>query len=275
MELPAALARIFDLNYAQWNALDAASIVELLRAIESADAMTFPLPLPLFAPDKGTTQTIAIVHLQEAVAPSRELQQILEQMSVPLQVAVEREVIYRQLDMERQRIYERSIRDPLTGLFTRIYMQEAVQRLCDIQDRNSNSQVAVLMLDLDHFKTINDTFGHHQGDMVLQRVAMEIRDSIRTSDIPVRLGGEEFAIFTMGDMTANRLLCAERMRARIALLDFAMPMANWTVTVSIGVAVRRRREPLLDFIQRADAALYAAKHDGRDRVCIALDSASS
>ncbi len=122
---------------------------------------------------------------------------------MPLQVAVEREVIYRQLDMERQRIYERSIRDPLTGLFTRIYMQEVVQRLFDIQDRSPGNWLAVLMLDIDHFKQINDSYGHNQGDVVLRRVAAEILDTARGSDIPVRLGGEEFAIFVVGDAVSQ------------------------------------------------------------------------
>ena len=223
--------------------------------------------MPLFSPDKGTAQAVTIVKLVEPVIANEELRQIIEQMSVPLQVAVEREVIYRQLDMERQRIYERSIRDPLTGLFTRIYMQEVVQRLFDIQDRSPGNGLAVLMLDIDHFKHINDSYGHNQGDVVLRRVAVEILDTARGSDIPVRLGGEEFAIFVAGDVVSKITPFSERLRAQIASIRFDAPMLARTVTVSIGVAVRQPLETLLDLIQRADAALYEAKNNGRNRVC--------
>ena len=266
-ELPSAVARILDLDHKQWNELNTASAAEFLLAGDSNDAPL--LMLPLFSPAKGTAEAVAIIHLTEPATADEALRQVIEQMSVPLQVAVEREVIYRQLDLERQQIYERSIRDPLTGLFTRIYMQEVVQRLCDIQDRNPSHRVAVLMLDIDHFKSVNDTYGHNQGDVVLRRVAAEILKTVRTSDIAVRLGGEEFAIFVVSEVIANVACFAERLRAAIAALQFAAPMAERPVTVSIGIALREPQEALLDLIQRADMALYEAKHGGRNRVCTA------
>jgi diguanylate cyclase (GGDEF)-like protein len=177
--------------------------------------------------------------------------------------------------LERQQIYERSIRDPLTGLFTRIYMQEVVQRWCDIQDRSSDSQVGVLMLDIDHFKRVNDTYGHNQGDVVLQRVAAEILENVRSSDIAVRLGGEEFAIFVVGEAMMNVTQFAERLRAQIATLRFTAPMADHPITVSIGVAIRQPQEALLDLIQRADTVLYDAKRGGRNRVCVAPETVES
>ncbi len=273
VELPTTLARILDLNYTQWRELDVARMAEFLRANISATASTFPLPLPLFSPHQGTTQAIAILHLQDPVVPSDELQQILEQISMPLQVAVEREAIHRQLDLERQRTYEQLIRDPLTGLFTRVYMQEAVQRLCDLQDRDSGDRVAVLMLDIDHFKRINDTYGHNQGDVVLREVAVKVLKTIRSSDIPVRLGGEEFAVFLVSETVTGVILFAERLRTQVAAICFQPTIVDWQVTVSIGVAIRQTRELLLDLIQRADKALYKAKNGGRDQVCFATESA--
>lgn len=264
---PAAVARILDLDHKQWSELNTASAAEFLLAGDSDDAPL--LMLPLFSPAKGTAEAVAIIHLTEPATADEALRQVIEQMSVPLQVAVEREVIYRQLDLERQQIYERSIRDPLTGLFTRIYMQEVVQRLCEIQDRNPSHRVAVLMLDIDHFKSVNDTYGHNQGDVVLRQVAAEILKTVRTSDIAVRLGGEEFAIFVVSEAIANVASFAERLRGKIAALHFAAPMAERPVTVSIGIALREPQEALLDLIQRADMALYEAKHGGRNRVCTA------
>jgi diguanylate cyclase (GGDEF)-like protein len=273
-EPPAAVARILDLDHKQWSELNATSAAEFTLAGDSSNDSLI-LMLPLFSPAKGTAQAVAIIHLAESTTANDALRQVIEQMSVPLQVAVEREVIYRQLDLERQQIYERSIRDPLTGLFTRIYMQEVVQRWCDIQDRSSDSQVGVLMLDIDHFKRVNDTYGHNQGDVVLQRVAAEILENVRSSDIAVRLGGEEFAIFVVGEAMMNVTQFAERLRAQIATLRFTAPMADHPITVSIGVAIRQPQEALLDLIQRADTVLYDAKRGGRNRVCVAPETVES
>ncbi|MBL8251666.1 MAG: GGDEF domain-containing protein, partial [Candidatus Competibacter sp.] len=269
MEPPAAVARILDLDQRQWHELNAGGEGGFMLSRDGND--TPVLVLPLFSPDKRTVHAVAMVTLSETVTASDELRQIVEQISVPLQVAVEREVINRKLDLERQRVYEQSIRDPLTGLFTRAHMREVVQRLCDIQDRGAGGPVTVAMADIDHFKPINDTCGHSQGDLVLRRIAEEILRAIRASDIPVRLGGDEFAVFSLGDEPANVAGFAERLRARIAALRFDAPLVGRTVTLSIGVAGRHPREALAEFMQRADAALYDAKNAGRDRVCFAAD----
>ncbi len=264
---PAAVTRILDLDHKQWDELNTADAAEFMLATGINGLPS--LVVPLFAPNQGTVRAVSIIHLAEPTTSTNELRQIIEQMSVPLQVAIEREVIYRQIDLERQQIYQHSIRDPLTGLFTRVYMREVVQRLCDLQDRSSNHQVAVLMLDIDYFKRINDSYGHNQGDAVLQQVATAILSAIRSSDVPVRLGGEEFAIFIASDGVANVALFAERLRARIAALRFSTPMDEQIITVSIGVAIRPPQELLQDLIHRADTALYRAKNSGRNRVCAA------
>ncbi len=273
LEPPAAVARILDLDQQQWNELNASGEGGFMLSRDGNDIPV--LVLPLFSPDKRTVHAVAIVTLSEMVSASDELRQIVEQISVPLQVAVEREVIHRKLDLERQRVYEQSIRDPLTGLFTRAHMREVVQRLCDIQDRGAGGPVTVMMMDLDHFKPINDTCGHQQGDIVLRRIAEEIMHVIRASDIPVRLGGDEFAVFSLGDELAKIAGFAERLRVRIAELRFDAPLVGRSVTLSIGVGVRHVREALSDFIQRADTALYDAKNAGRDRVCFAAERADS
>jgi diguanylate cyclase (GGDEF)-like protein len=230
---------------------------------------TAAILLPLFPPDGDTVQALAVIHLQTEILTSSDIDQLIEQAALPLQVAVEREVIYRTLDRERQRFYERSIRDPLTGLFTRFYMQDIVQRLFNIHDRDANATIAVIMMDIDHFKDINDTFGHNRGDMVLQQVAAVLLDNVRCSDLPVRLGGEEFALFVIGQPLGKMRLLAERLRSQVAELHFALPLAGRKVTLSAGFALRRQQESLADFIQRADMALYAAKRAGRDRLQIA------
>ncbi len=225
--------------------------------------------LPLFPPDSDTIQALAVIHLQTEVPASSDIDQLIEQATLSLQVAVEREVLYRTLDMERQRLYECSIRDSLTGLFTRFYMQDVVQRLFNIHDRDPNATIAVIIMDIDHFKDVNDTFGHNQGDIVLQQVAGVLLNNVRSGDLPVRLGGEEFALFVIGQPLGKMCLLAERIRSQVTALSFVAPLAGRKITLSAGLALRRQQENLTDFIQRADMALYAAKRAGRDRLEVA------
>jgi diguanylate cyclase (GGDEF)-like protein len=229
------------------------------------------LVLPLFAPAQGNTRGIAILHLREPMPPGDDFLQVVDQMRVPLHMAVEREAIFRLIDMERQRFYEISIRDPLTGLFSRFYMQDMVQRLCSLQDRDPNASLGVAMVDVDHFKRINDSYGHHRGDDALRAVANVLSQGARGSDLPVRLGGEEFAVFVMGESAHRIGDLGERIRARVAELVLEGVSVATPLTVSVGTALRQRGEALDRFLERADAALYEAKRAGRNRVCMAPD----
>ena len=225
------------------------------------------LLVPLFTPDEGKAQAVAILRLENDVEAGDDVSEVIDQMSVPLQVAVERESIYRTLDLERQQFYERSIRDPLTGLFTRLYMQDSVQRLFGIHDRDPNAAVGVALFDIDYFKSINDTYGHNEGDEVLKRVARVLMDSARSGDLAVRLGGEEFAVFVVGQSALRIDEAADRIRRQVAAIGFEGALAGRGITVSAGAAVRAQGEDLSDFIQRADEALYEAKSNGRNQVC--------
>ncbi len=229
---------------------------------------TWPaIRVPLARDDDPGLQGVALVLLREDVTFDEHLDILLDRIRRPLQVALEREALYRMVDIQRQRFFEHSIRDPLTGLFNRFYMADTVQRLADIQDHDANAPVAVAMIDIDHFKTINDTHGHAQGDRVLRAVAEQILANMRSADVPVRFGGEEFAVFTAGASAHAIATIAERIRAAIAGLVLDEPLHHRRVTVSIGVAIRQRGEELSALLERADAALYAAKNAGRDRVC--------
>jgi diguanylate cyclase (GGDEF)-like protein len=185
----------------------------------------------------------------------------------PLQVALERESIYRQLDLERQKFYEQSIRDPLTGLYTRIYLNDTLTRCFHMHDRGeSGGNVAMVLFDIDHFKRINDSFGHNQGDVVLRTVAEVMGQSLRGGDLAVRLGGEEFAVILVGDTIGHIGRVAERIRKKVRALVFQGAMAGHRVTISGGVAVRCKGETINAFIERADVALYRAKNEGRNRI---------
>lgn len=170
-----------------------------------------------------------------------------------------------------QRIYETAIRDPLTQLYTRLYMHEAVEVLLENHNRDPAKPLGLVSFDLDHFKAINDCHGHYVGDQVLTAVARVIRDEIRTTDIPVRLGGEELSIFIPAPGAEQAQVMAERIRERVEQLSFpeiraAKRVEALRVTLSGGVAMHRPHESLSDLLVRADTLLYAAKNAGRNRV---------
>jgi len=226
--------------------------------------------LPLFSPERHVAEAVAVMEIATDDLPERDLATILEPLRPALQAAVEREVLFRILDLEKERVYERSIRDPLTGLYTRVYMKEAVDRLMHLHDREETGGLTLAMVDIDHFKSVNDTYGHLEGDRVLAAVAEVVRDTVRSSDMPVRFGGEEFAVFLVGRGDGAEV--AERIRSRVEELRFDGPLADRRVTVSLGVATRLPGESLDAWIGRADAALYRAKESGRNRVVVAQET---
>lgn len=224
------------------------------------------LIIPLISPDTGKIQAVTIIGLSEDIQITEQLEKIVLQLTMPLSVAIEREVIYRKLEKERQKLYERSIHDPLTGLFSRVYMHDTVQRLCDIHDRKGSDPVAALLLDIDHFKQINDSYGHNQGDEVLRQVSKQILQATRDGDVPVRLGGEEFIIFMTVGGKEQLLGSAERLREQIAAMNFELAGSQVQITISIGTAIRDYGETLENLIERADRVLYQAKRNGRNKV---------
>jgi two-component system cell cycle response regulator len=168
--------------------------------------------------------------------------------------------------------YRRSISLALTDALTGLYNRRYFDTHFETQIRHvaeSGKSLALLMLDLDRFKTINDTHGHNVGDEVLRETARRLADNLRTVDMVARFGGEEFAI-VMPDTTPEiALSAAERLRARIGETPFQVSSdraTEITVTTSIGLAVASRHPDATDLLKRADYALYAAKRAGRDTV---------
>lgn len=157
-----------------------------------------------------------------------------------------------------------AIIDPLTGLFNRQALAGRAAELLG-QTRTSAAPLAVLMGDLDHFKRVNDRQGHHVGDAVLREVASALRANVRTLDYVYRYGGEEFVILLPRTDEARALAVAERVRKVVA----ASHPAGLEMTISIGVSVAGREQiELDDLLIAADRALYRAKVEGRNRVCL-------
>lgn len=162
---------------------------------------------------------------------------------------------------------ELAVTDSLTGLYNRRYLETHLSSLIE-HFANRGKSLAVLALDVDFFKPINDTYGHDAGDKVLQELGARIRENTRSIDLCCRTGGEEFILVLPSTNMPAAHVIAERLRKSIASKSFAAgPVQGIPVTVSIGVATLANAEDTLDkLLKRADSALYAAKREGRNRV---------
>jgi two-component system cell cycle response regulator len=163
---------------------------------------------------------------------------------------------------------ELAITDGLTGLFNRRYMETHLRTLVE-QSAARNKPITVLVLDIDYFKAVNDSYGHDAGDDVLREFALRMRKATRNIDLACRYGGEEFVIVMPETDMAVATVVAERLRRRIATEPFAIQQGarHLEVTISIGIAaLSSAGDNAASILKRADQALYRAKRDGRNRV---------
>ncbi len=159
-----------------------------------------------------------------------------------------------------------ALTDGLTGMQNRRYFDDALHEYLR-EFRRIDKPVGLMILDLDHFKQVNDTYGHDVGDMVLKEVANCLRDMTRYHDVVARLGGEEFAVVTPNMNHELLLKLAERIRKAIASLVVGTGNVRLRVTTSVGLAIWDGRETAEEFFRRTDKQLYQAKRLGRNRVC--------
>jgi len=171
------------------------------------------------------------------------------------------------LRASNEQLQELSSVDPLTKLFNRRYFMQALEGEFDRMDRHGNP-LSFVMMDIDHFKRLNDAYGHQAGDEVLQGLAERIRREARTSDVPGRYGGEEFCVILPQTPLEGGAEFARRLRVAVDSEPFLVQGETLRVTASLGVAScpGPRVETVDDLIRLADEALYAAKAAGRNRV---------
>lgn len=231
--------------------------------------------VPLVTPDGQILGSFCAVDMQPRQWTERDVAVLTELAHATLREITLRQALVRLAEANRllaeemhkvgvlnERLSELAHTDALTGLYNRrAYDQELAREWRRVQ--RNGAALSVLLIDADHFKSINDQHGHAVGDRVLQALAALIQRSAREIDVAARIGGEEFAVLLSDTGATSALNVAERIRSQIAQSD-TMPVTG--VTVSIGVATLAAEESAASLQHRADQALYMAKSQGRNRV---------
>ena len=208
----------------------------------------------------GTPAAVLTLHTPDDVHPDDDLMRMLADMASTVRPAID-EYLLQQAQAERAAEYrEASMTDPLTGLGNR--------RALEVN--TPTGTYALISLDLDHFKAVNDIFGHAAGDTVLTRVSGALTSSVRDGDAVFRLGGEEFLITLPGADESSALTIAERIRVRVRQLHLEDLAPDGRITVSEGVAtvINADADAFPHALQQADVALYQSKENGRDTITV-------
>ena len=226
--------------------------------------------LSFFEIDSGSMKPFSQI-LQEANQELGKLNLSYEQLIVELKQAKERAEKYAsELKKANEKLREMALRDGLTGLYNHRYFQELVDNEMS-RARRYKKPFSLIMLDLDHFKKINDKYGHPVGDIVLKEVSKAINNTIRESDIAARYGGEEFAIVLPETDLKGAALAAERLRKAVENLEIEANGCCVDATISVGatcyhISVGDKNKS--DLISAADSALYNSKNTGRNKISI-------
>ncbi|ARU57463.1 signal transduction diguanylate cyclase [Oleiphilus messinensis] len=201
--------------------------------------------------------SIGVIEFSRSIRYSEEELNIFENLLTTLIFPLRNAILYRQA-------LEAALTDSLTGIGNKRALDANLHRETELASRHK-TPLSVIVFDLDRFKQVNDQFGHVAGDQVLKSVVRCVVDSCRASDLCFRSGGEEFTILLSETHTAGARIIAERIRERVAALEIEYQGDIIPVTISMGTATYSKGETITDWISRADAALYRAKNDGRNR----------
>ncbi len=206
------------------------------------------------------------ISTQELDARLYAVRRVADQQLKSRKDRVEMRRITNQLALSQRRAELLSLTDQLTGLPNRRSALEAIQQAWE-QEAHFERPMSMVMIDIDHFKQVNDTFGHAAGDKVLVDVAETLKRDMGQQETVYRMGGEEFLLLSTGASFKELILAAERMRRRVAALEIRLEEQPLRVTISLGIAQRAEEHARFDaLLVHADQALYAAKSSGRNRI---------
>lgn len=177
-------------------------------------------------------------------------------------------IAQQKLEAANEQLQSLSRTDGLTGLYNRAYWQECLEKEFDRYGRLQEIS-SVIMFDIDHFKKVNDTYGHQAGDLVIKTIAQTLQQYVRKTDITGRYGGEEYGAILVGTNGENAIVFAERLRAAVEATDMQYGKHKLSVTISLGVSeISFAQASALDWLEQADQALYKSKQNGRNIVTL-------
>jgi diguanylate cyclase len=208
--------------------------------------------------------------IESLVASTREMRETNKTLEDRLQLS---KTEIGNLQQSLDAIRAESLTDPLTGLGNRKYFDRSIERAVE-HALASSEPLSLLMFDIDHFKSFNDSYGHLTGDQVLRLVALSLKQTIKGQDITARYGGEEFAVVLPDTGLRQALTVADHIRRAVMAKELKKKSTGeilGRVTISVGVSILKPGDDTDSLIERADACLYAAKRNGRNRVICEVD----
>jgi diguanylate cyclase (GGDEF)-like protein len=249
--------------------------VDVQTTSDITEAFLVPLAFILVYPLKRdwATAVVALAAIAAVVAgalfepPGESLSAMAVNRGMTIVVVIGVAFLLNRVTRSERQLVHIATTDPLTGIFNRRHLLALLAREHQRAERYKTG-FSLLMLDIDHFKRINDTHGHHVGDDAIKAMTRAATRSLRPSDVIGRVGGEEFVVLLPHTEETGAIAVAERIRAAVGAVT--VPAGDQTVrfTISIGVATQARRASAEQLLDCADKALYAAKAGGRDQVCI-------
>jgi diguanylate cyclase (GGDEF)-like protein len=245
---------------------------DLVTAVEMNESQLYPVAMmPLYrVRSKQLLWGVALLAacltvLGYALAPPEDIWDGVTNRGFSIVVIVVTAIAMNKLAEYEHRLLIESMTDPLTGLLNRRYFTE-LSRKEETRSRRHGLAFSVLMLDIDHFKKINDTYGHPIGDLAIKALAEICAKALRPHDILARYGGEEFVLTLPHTEPEGAQIVAERIRAMVEALELATEQGAVRFTVSVGLSTYQKGHGLEQVVERADQALYRAKQGGRNRV---------
>jgi len=229
------------------------------KAVESWKKIGLRSKLVAILGDKEPFGSLSVGRVMSAKPFTEEDGKILRSLAFIFSFIVKEEI-------EKKKLLEKAIRDHLTGLYNRLYLEEAGAREID-RAKRYGFPISMIMFDIDNFKQVNDTYGHQTGDRVLVKFASIINSNVRSTDMPVRYGGEEFIVLLPHTYPEEAVKVAERIRMEFEKFLFRFDRDVIKLTVSAGISFCPSGEcNLNELIQMADKAMYEAKEKGKNRI---------